>query len=90
LKTFTEKFKPIEIELVNIKGESFILESKFISSEEYKALELINNDENIINTDKVHQMCTILLGKDPQFWSQFSLDLLTQAGVYLRGSQKKK
>jgi hypothetical protein len=90
LKTFKENFTPIEITVINLEGEEFVLKSNFMNASIIKAIEKINNDENILFTDKIFQMCKLIFGKDEAFFEQFSVSLLAEASKYVQEKQKKK
>lgn len=90
---FEENHDPIIITLINDKKEEFELKSKMIKAKDIKEIEIIGNSKNKdykYGIDKVYKMLNIIFGKDEEFFSQFSMDLLNKVIEYTLDENKKK
>ena len=90
MKIFADRYEPIKITIKNIKGEEFFIESKFLSAKKTREIEILINDDEVLNTDKIYQMMIATFGKDKFFWEQFSLDLLNDLTTWVAEENKKK
>lgn len=100
---FREKFKPIEIEVENMKGKPFKLKTQFCTSGQMGEMEKIlatdekkeKNEEGeieikkITGSERIHKILSIKFGEKESFWSQFSQELLNEIMLYVQEKEKK-
>jgi len=89
-KYFKDIYKPITVEIENIKGETFKLESRFKTLEDTRNIEIMLQDPKRLESDKLIEIMIALFGKDEIFYRQFSVEILTEVSKYMRDESKKK
>jgi hypothetical protein len=92
MKQFKENFKPVEVELINLDGESFIIKSNFLKSEQSNEVQKLMRDESKTLVERCLESMVIYFGKDVKFYKQFSMEMLTDVALYMNElkSDKKK
>jgi len=88
-KIFREIFTPEEFEIYNLKGEAFKVQSLFMDSEATNKIEHLIKDKELTNTEIIHQILILRIGKDEAFWKQFSLTLLGEISKHFTEEVKK-
>ena len=89
-KLFKESFIPISIEVENIKGEKFTLKTQFNDVSDTKKVESMIRNIDILQTEKIIEIMTTVFGETPEFFEQFSIQLLTDISKYIAEETKKK
>jgi hypothetical protein len=94
VKVFEEKHEPLELELRDINGKSHVVKTLLITSGDLNEIELIglrkSKKKYKTNTEQVHAMLMICCGKNQEFWSKFSINLLSDVVSYIIEENKKK
>lgn len=90
IKTFEDHYEPIEMTVKNIKGEEFLITSKFLSIDEFEKIEDLLKDPNLKESEKMRKMMVIKYGKNEAFWGQFSQKNLTKVNEYVAEQESKK
>jgi hypothetical protein len=90
MKQFKENFEPIELELINKAGESFVIKSKFLTSAEANEVQKIMRDESVTLIDRCLKSMVIWFGENAEFYNQFSIELLTDVAKHMRDIKTKK
>jgi hypothetical protein len=98
VKQFVENFTPIEIEVKNIKQESFVIKTIFMDSSTVEEVENMMKPkydkegkiiEEAANTSLVFKMLEKTFGKGEEFFKQFSFNLLGDIIKYVAEETKK-
>ena len=94
VKTFEENHEPLELKLRDRDGKSHVVYTLLLTSGDIKEMELIGLKKNKkkfeTETDALFAMMLMACGKNKEFWSKFSLLLLSDVLDFLTEEVKKK
>lgn len=90
MKTFTENYDPIEIELIDLKKKSHKFKGVLINGTLMKKLVAIINNEEGDDFYKIFQPMILIFGQTEKFWEQFSIQLLREVIEYVTKEMSKK
>jgi hypothetical protein len=90
MKTFIDSYEPVRIKIQDIKGNEKVYETTHINVDVVEKINTLVTSTEIIESEKMKQVCSVFFQKDPDEFNLYSLKILTQVFKYVVAEIKKK
>lgn len=90
MRTFTDNFEPIEIEIVDKNGDKKVIKTKFMTSSQAREIENLRRDRKQNQVDIIYSIMGLMFDMDQKDCEKYSLQLLSEIIIWTSEEVLKK